>query len=61
MLRLTWRESKGPEVIKPVSTGFGSRLISAGLSGSGGVIVAYNPTGLVCEISAPLDELQSLT
>jgi len=61
MLRLTWRESRGPEVIKPVSTGFGSRLISAGLSGSGGVIVAYNPTGLVCEISAPLDELQSLT
>lgn len=58
LLRLTWRETKGPEVTKPTGTGFGSRLISAGLSGSGGVVVAYNPTGLVCEISAPVRELQ---
>ncbi len=58
ILRMTWRESKGPEVVKPAGKGFGSRLISAGLGGSGGVVVAYNRTGLVCEISAPLCELQ---
>ncbi len=58
MLRMNWRESKGPEVVKPAGKGFGSRLINAGLGGSGGVVVAYNSTGLVCEISAPLCELQ---
>jgi two-component sensor histidine kinase len=57
-LHLTWREAKGPEVFKPTGCGFGSRLISAGLVGSGGVVVAYNSTGLVCDINAPLDELQ---
>jgi two-component sensor histidine kinase len=51
-------EAKGPEVFKPTGSGFGSRLISAGLVGSGGVVVAYNSTGLVCDINAPLDELQ---
>lgn len=57
-VRLTWRETKGPEVVPPTTTGFGSRLVSAGLNGSGGVILAYKSTGLVCEISAPLDDLQ---
>lgn len=57
-LRLTWRESKGPKVAAPEGKGFGSRLISAGLSGSGGVVTAYNSSGLVCEISAPLCDLQ---
>ncbi|WEK06036.1 MAG: HWE histidine kinase domain-containing protein [Candidatus Devosia phytovorans] len=57
-LRLTWRELKGPEVVPPTEKGFGSKLISAGLSGSGGVIVSYHPTGLMCEISAPLEDLQ---
>lgn len=58
MLRLTWRESKGPEVVPPTGKGFGSRLISGGLGGSSGVITAFNSTGLVCEISSPLAELQ---
>lgn len=57
-LRITWRETKGPVVVKPERNGFGSRLISAGLSGPGGVVVAYNSTGLMCEISAQLSELQ---
>lgn len=56
-LKLAWRESKGPLVEKPSGGGFGSRLISAGLRGAGGVVVAYHSTGLVCEISAPLEEL----
>lgn len=58
VLRMTWRESKGPEVAVPTGSGFGSRLINAGLGGSGGVVVAYNRAGLVCEISAPVAELQ---
>lgn len=57
-LRMIWRETKGPVVVKPERNGFGSRLISAGLSGSGDVIVAYNSNGLMCEISARLSELQ---
>ncbi|MCJ8056573.1 GAF domain-containing protein [Shinella curvata] len=58
VLRLTWRESKGPEIVKPTKTGFGSRLISAGLVGSGVVFLAYNSTGLVCEVSARIGNLQ---
>ena len=58
VLRMTWRETRGPAVVEPEHKGFGSRLISAGLSGSGDVIVAYNSTGLMCEISAQLGELQ---
>ncbi|SFB39721.1 Two-component sensor histidine kinase, contains HisKA and HATPase domains [Rhizobium sp. NFR07] len=58
MLRMTWRETKGPVVVKPERSGFGSKLISAGLSGSGGVVIAYNSTGLMCEISAQVSELQ---
>lgn len=58
-LRLTWRESKGPEVSKPERTGFGSKLISAGLSGSGGTVIAYNPAGLMCEVTALLRDLQA--
>lgn len=58
VLRMMWRESKGPEVVKPTKAGFGSRLISAGLVGSGGVVLAYNSTGLVCELNAPIGNLQ---
>ncbi|MBW6422760.1 GAF domain-containing protein [Rhizobium sp. XQZ8] len=57
-LRITWRETKGPVVVKPERNGFGSRLISAGLTGPGSVVLAYNSTGLMCEISAQLSELQ---
>jgi two-component sensor histidine kinase len=59
ILRMTWRETKGPAVVRPERNGFGSKLISAGLNGTGDVIVAYNSTGLMCEISAPLSTLQS--
>jgi two-component sensor histidine kinase len=58
MLRLTWRETRGPTVVVPDRKGFGSRLISAGLSGAGGVIVAYHSIGLMCEFSARLDALE---
>lgn len=57
-LSLTWTESKGPRVEPPTETGFGSRLIGAGISGIGEVILAYKPTGLECQMRAPLQDLQ---
>ncbi len=48
----------GPTVAASDCKGFGSRLISAGLVGNGDAVVAYNPTGLVCEFGSPLDRLQ---
>ncbi|NTJ43689.1 GAF domain-containing protein [Agrobacterium larrymoorei] len=58
LLRLLWRETKGPEVIQPSTKGFGSKLISAGLNGLGGVIVVYDKAGLFCEMSASVSQLQ---
>lgn len=58
LLRLTWRETKGPQVVEPSGTGFGSRLISAGLNGSGTVDMKYHPSGLVCEIAASVADLK---
>jgi two-component sensor histidine kinase len=55
---LEWRETGGPAVNRPVATGFGSRLIRAGLaSASSRVDIAYAPEGLVCTISVPVAEL----
>jgi two-component sensor histidine kinase len=58
VLRLAWRESNGPEVVQPASKGFGSKLVSAGLNGLGGVFVVYDRSGLFCEMSAPVSKLQ---
>jgi two-component sensor histidine kinase len=57
-LYVTWTETKGPKVEPPTDTGFGSRLINAGISGLGDVILAYKPTGLECQMRAPLQDLQ---
>ena len=57
-LHVSWRETKGPKVERPTGSGFGSRLIGAGISSSGNVEITYDPAGLVCEISAPLDDLR---
>jgi two-component sensor histidine kinase len=56
-----WRESGGPPVSKPSGTGFGSRLISRVLEDDfgGAVEVSYEPTGLVCRLTAPLENLAS--
>ena len=55
-LLLVWRESGGPPVSPPTSAGFGTRLIERGLSSElgGTVRIAYEPTGVVCEIDARL-------
>ena len=58
ILHLSWQERGGPPAIEPARKGFGSRLISMGLNGSGGVTVEYSPSGLSVNASAPLHKLQ---
>lgn len=59
-LRVTWRESGGPQVAPPSRKGFGSRLIERGLPMQvGGVAeVSYAATGLVFSVEAPLVAFQ---
>jgi two-component sensor histidine kinase len=54
-----WQEVGGPAVSKPASVGFGSRLISRVLQDDfgGSVEVSYGSTGLVCSLTAPLENL----
>jgi PAS domain S-box-containing protein len=55
-IHMTWTESGGPSVVPPDRSGFGSRLIGQVLSNDldGTVSMAFEPTGLVCTILAPL-------
>ncbi|MBP0444275.1 PAS domain S-box protein [Roseomonas sp. SSH11] len=58
LLRLCWAESGGPPVSGPPSRqGFGSRVIKASLRDQlgGQARPVWHPTGLVCEIEAPID------
>ncbi len=57
---LRWSEHGGPPVAAPGRTGFGSRLIERGFAGelNGRVHLAYEPTGLVCTMTAPLESVQ---
>jgi two-component sensor histidine kinase len=54
-----WREFGGPLASEPTNTGFGSRLISRVLQDDfgGSVEVSYEATGLVCLLTAPLENL----
>jgi two-component sensor histidine kinase len=54
-----WREFGGPPVSEPVGVGFGSRLISRALQDDfrGSVKVSYGSTGLICCLTAPLENL----
>jgi two-component sensor histidine kinase len=49
-----WRETGGPAVAPPARTGFGSRLIKSVLAEDfgGTVELRYEPTGLVCLLTA---------
>lgn len=51
---LTWTETGGPPAGTPTRTGFGSRLILTGLSGTGGADLRYAPTGFHAEFRSPL-------
>jgi PAS domain S-box-containing protein len=55
-MRLRWHESGGPPVTPPGHKGFGSRLIERGLAQelNGEVNLAYEPTGVVCQIVMPV-------
>ena len=56
-----WTEQGGPTVVPPDKTirkGFGSRLISTGLAGTGGVDLRYPPSGFQATMRAPLVQLQ---
>ncbi|MDR3509067.1 MAG: HWE histidine kinase domain-containing protein [Caulobacteraceae bacterium] len=56
-LRLVWRESGGPPVRTPQRKGFGSRMLhSMGRELNGQARIDYDPKGLVCTITARMDE-----
>lgn len=57
-LVLEWSERGGPPAVEPTRKGFGSRIISMGLSGSGGVDQRYEEDGLSVIATAPLDQIQ---
>lgn len=56
LLRLTWRETGGPPVAKPIRRGFGARLLEQGLAEElrGRVQMEFRPEGLVCTVEARL-------
>jgi two-component sensor histidine kinase len=57
---MTWIESNGPPVAQPTQRGSGTRLIAAGVNGTldSKVILAFDPAGLKCSISADLETFQ---
>ena len=54
-----WREFGGPPASEPARVGFGSRLISRVLQDDfgGSVEVSYASIGLICRLTAPLENL----
>jgi two-component sensor histidine kinase len=55
---LEWRESGGPPVTPPQRTGFGHTVIARSLEYSGGnAQFDFDPSGLVCRISLPSEDL----
>lgn len=55
---LDWEESGGPPPRPSNRTGFGSRLIRLGLTGTGGVELRYPSSGFRAEMRAPFAQLQ---
>ena len=56
-LHIEWREHGGPRVTPPKQRGFGSRLVERGLAADfgGETQIAFEPDGVVCEITASLE------
>lgn len=50
---MTWQESGGPLVSEPCTQGLGTKLIKAGISGTGQSVLRYDPSGFVAEFRAP--------
>lgn len=57
MVRMEWREEGGPPASPPSRKGFGTRLVSLGLTGAGGVEMDYGPGGLTVRLSASAESL----
>ncbi|WP_176473082.1 sensor histidine kinase [Sphingomonas lenta] len=57
-LVLDWREAGGPPARAPERLGFGSKLLRAGLTGTGGAALRYGDEGFSATLSAPLVELR---
>lgn len=57
-LTLRWMEHDGPPVVEPKRKGFGSRLIERALAQElgGEVHIAYEPSGVICTIDAPMPD-----
>jgi PAS domain S-box-containing protein len=57
MLRIDWIEQGGPPVVKPERRGFGSKLIEGSIAAEhgGSAKLAFEATGLRCEILMPLE------
>lgn len=56
-LELCWKESGGPPVEEPSSTGFGTRMLKRALASDlkGSVDIEFDRPGVVCRIRAPID------
>lgn len=59
LLKITWKETKGPRVSEPVQRGFGSRLIEQGLAFEldATVKLTFRPAGVRCTIDLPLESI----
>ena len=56
-LELVWRESDGPTIARPTSSGFGTRLFMRALEPLGGSVRAeFATSGLVCKLSIPMSD-----
>jgi two-component sensor histidine kinase len=52
---LEWREANGPPAIKPVKSGFGTRLVTASLTALGGTLSPkFGPEGFSCVLRFPI-------
>lgn len=60
VMALQWREAGGPQVTPPARTGFGVRLLKAGLGRHGKTELHYAPTGLCADLTAPILSLATV-
>ncbi|MET3611935.1 two-component sensor histidine kinase [Rhizobium aquaticum] len=58
VFKLIWKEEGGPPVSAPKRRGAGSRLISVGIGSGSDVTLSFDPAGLECQLTVPLDQLQ---
>jgi len=61
VLKLVWSEQGGPPVTPPAQRGFGSKLIERALASSlqGEAVISFLNEGVVCNVSALLEPLNS--